>query len=529
MWHTFGYKNSTILMAPKVWSDFSATLPLIRSFSWGRNWPPEYPLFPSEPIRYHFLFYFLVGTLEKLGVRLDWALNLPSALGFFGLMVIIYLLGKLLFKSRAVGFLGVIFFLFNGSLSFLEFFRQHPLSIHTLRDITTNLVFPSFGPYDGKIVSAFWNLNIYTNQRHLAAAYAGALLFVYLLIKSVLINKKISSQQVLLMGFIWGLYPFFHKAVFLIIGLILVWFWLVFPKLRRPVFFILLIGSLLALPQIIYQMGYQLQQQSIQSAIMFNPGYLIDKPLNFEKIFYYWWLNLGLGLFLIPLGFLMAPKIARRVFFVFLFSFLAGSLFQFTPDIAGNHKFFNFFIIGGNLFTAWAIAFFWRKIKLARILIPLAIFFLILSGIIDLFPIFREPIGKTADAPINPDILWIKKNTPPDAVFLNSNFFNPVNLSGRKIFFGWPYFSWGVGYDTFARDKTREFLLNPSDFKTFCHTAKNNDLDYLILNKNEQMAEINLVLNKDFFEQNLIEVYENSENGYTIYSILKSCPILIKQ
>src|SRR3989338_2340453 len=74
---------SSILIGGKYWSDFCGHLPQIRSFSKGLNWPPEYPLFPGEPIRYHFLFYALVGLLEKSGLRLDWALNIPSALGFF--------------------------------------------------------------------------------------------------------------------------------------------------------------------------------------------------------------------------------------------------------------------------------------------------------------------------------------------------------------------------------------------------------------------------------------------------------------
>ena len=121
MWRTFQYHNHTFYISAKVWSDFAAHLPLIRSFSWGQNWPPEYPLFPGEPIRYHFLFYFLVGQLEKLGLPLDWALNLPSALGFGGLLTIIYLFSKFIFQSSLTGFLAVILFLFNSSLSFLEF------------------------------------------------------------------------------------------------------------------------------------------------------------------------------------------------------------------------------------------------------------------------------------------------------------------------------------------------------------------------------------------------------------------------
>jgi len=82
--------DGNLKLALKLWSDFAATIPLIRSFSLGDNFPPQYPIFAGPPIRYHFLFYLVVGFLEKIGVRLDWALNIPSAISFFALILIIY-------------------------------------------------------------------------------------------------------------------------------------------------------------------------------------------------------------------------------------------------------------------------------------------------------------------------------------------------------------------------------------------------------------------------------------------------------
>src|SRR3989338_1003984 len=151
MFSTFSYKAGSMLIASKAWSDFASTIPLIRSFSLGSNFPPQYPLFPGEPIHYHFLFYLLVGILEKIGVRTDYSLNVLSIFGFFGLLIMIYMLAEKLFHSKFVGILSVILFLFNGSLSFLEFFKIHQLSASTLNDIILNKTFPSFGPYDGKI------------------------------------------------------------------------------------------------------------------------------------------------------------------------------------------------------------------------------------------------------------------------------------------------------------------------------------------------------------------------------------------
>lgn len=523
MWHTFGYKDGVILMAPKVWSDFSATLPLIRSFSWGSNWPPEYPLFPGEPIRYHFLFHFFVGMLERVGVRLDWALNLPSALGLFALMVLIYLLGKLLFKSRWVGLLGVVFLLFNGSLSFLEFFKLHPLSANTLTDIATNMAFPSFGPYDGKIVSAFWNLNIYTNQRHLAAAYAGVLLIIYLLTKAVIRKKAVSGKQVALMAGIFGLYPFFHKAMFPVIGLTLGWFWLVFPRIRRPVFWIGLVGGLLALPQVYYQMGDQLTQTGGQPAVLYNPGYLVDKPLTVKSFLEYWFYNLGLGMILIPLGLLLADKKIRKIFFIFVFSFLAGYLFQYTPDIAGNHKFFNFFILGGNLLAAFVIVKLWRKSWLGKLIAPLLVSAMILSGIIDFFPVANEKMGESLDIPGNPIVTWVRENTPRDAVFLNSSYFSPVSQAGRKVFLGWPYFVWSAGYDLEGeRSRDYRMIYESNNKLEICRYLVENNIDYFDVQ--DTQGDPNLPnIDLDFFYNNFVPEFSVTTNRYALFETKKNC------
>ena len=83
MFSTFSYEKGVMEISSKAWSDFANHIPLIRSFSLGNNFPPQYPLFAGPPIRYHFLFYAFAGFLEKTGIRIDYALNIPSILGFF--------------------------------------------------------------------------------------------------------------------------------------------------------------------------------------------------------------------------------------------------------------------------------------------------------------------------------------------------------------------------------------------------------------------------------------------------------------
>lgn len=515
MFSTFSYKAGSMLIAVKAWSDFASTIPLIRSFSLGNNFPPQYPLFPGEPIHYHFLFYFFVGILEKLGIRIDYALNIPSSLSFFALLLMIYLVAKRIFKSKAVGILSVVFFLFNGSLSFLEFFKQHPLSSNTIKDVITNPVFPSFGPYDGKIVSAFWNLNIYTNQRHLAGAFAISLFIIYLFLIPILKKQKVNFKISILLGIVLGFFFYFHLAVFLMTIIVLILLSAFFKELRIPGLIILMIAGIIAIPQYFYLWsGGQTFKPLVAT------GYLANYKLTVLSFIEYWFLNLGLHVILIPLGFAVSPRIAKRIFIAFLSIFVIGNTIQFSPEIAANHKFFNYFMILGVMFSAYFLYYLFKKSIFTKSLTVIIFTILILSGIIDFFPVYNDSKITLADYPISPDIKWIKDNTPRNSIFLNSQYlYDPASLAGRKIFLGWPYFSWSAGYDTLTKDNLRKSLLNSTSLDLFCNQALKNKINYVELDKEKTEFPINY----SFFEKNFIRSYTNPGSTYKIYDIESKC------
>lgn len=516
MWHTFDYQEGIIYIASKAWSDFAAHIPLIRSFSWGNNFPPEYPLFPGQPIKYHFLFYMIAGFLERTGLSLDWALNLPSTLGFWLLLITIFWLSQFIFRNKLTALLSVIFFLFNSSLSFVYFFRKNDLfSPKIFAEIASNQIFPAFAPYDGSLISGgFWNLNVFTNQRHFAPALAiclGTILFILTRIK----KNRLNLNQALACGFILGILPLAHTGVFLMSLTLLGMIWLIFKQ--RKILASLLVTGLLSLPQV-----YYLKSGSQSLGLQFRPGYLMINNLNLFTFTRYWLLNLGLSTFLIPLGFFLSNRFAKKIFLCFLPIFIIGNLFQFGPDIAVNHKFFNLWIIVANMFSAYALSWLFRKKIWGKLLVILLIIPMTLSGIIDFFAIKNDPIYSIADAPINQDVLWIKNNTPPDAIFLNSSYiFHPASLAGRKIFLGWPYFSWSIGYDTQRRDAERKKILEATlgNKKLICNLLNKNQIDYVCLEESAQ----EISANKDFWENNFSAVYQNKKTGFLIYDVKYSC------
>jgi hypothetical protein len=567
MFHTFSYDRDAQLIeiAGKCWSDFGAHIPMIRSFSMGGNFDrmlnfqlPEYPIFPGAPIRYHFIFYMIVGFMEKIGVRIDWALNIPSIIGFSGLLTLIGIISYKLFKNYAVALLSVLFFLFNGSLSFLKFFEKKPLSLTTLTDITTNRTFSSFGPWDGGIISAFWNLNIYTNQRHLAAGFALGVGFIALVL--FLEKKSWKAQLPYLFISVPLLYllPYFHQPMLIIIGLFMMWYFFVMKKIR---IFLLLTGLISVGPILLQLLSFS------TDASMFSwyPGYLIHGTITPILALRYWFHNLGLHLLLIPIGFLIAPLKVKKIMFPIFVLFLISNCFKFSVEIAANHKFFNFFMIFGNMLSAYVLAKIWdwnkkntkecgEQTKFCAASLPLKdgahgkheigtgdaskfsfvtiafriftiliFLFLTLSGIIDFFAVANDSKIPMVDIPRNEIATWIEGHTPTNAVILNTSYlYNPASIAGRSIFLGWPYFPWSAGYKE-NRMPIMKTMYESKDPTVYCPLLKKYNISCVTVEAVSGNPDLPTI-DPGYFKTVTIPEFTSTTGTYAIYTTVSLCP-----
>lgn len=537
MFHTFSYDpiQKEFILASRVWSDFAAHIPLIRSFSLGYNWPPEYPLFPGEPIRYHFLFYFLVGILEYAGVRIDLALNLPSAVGFAGLLLLIYKLSLLFTSKRSVGILAVLFFLFNGTLSFLRFFEPSGSSVEhfftALLQIPSIKNFPSFGPWDGGLVTAFNNLNVYTNQRHLAPSFAVALTLIYFLIKTPPTQRTIQQRtlRVALVSIVFSLLLFMNQAALLPTLIVSIGIFLWCKTSRIP----LLLGGLATLPAVVL---FILIAQPSGSPTL-QPGYLSPAPFAWSTFLEFWIHNLGVHIVLIPFGILLFPKPFRWFAVPLLIIFVVPNLFKLSTDMINNHKLFNFFMIFGAIYSSYAIVV--LRSRLLRlvgrltgvtklilqsgisIFIGSVLLLLIFSGVIDLFVIQNDYSLRLSDIPTNQDARFILNNTSSKDIILNSTwFYHPASLAGRAIYNGYAFFTWSAGYDTY----TREALV-----KTIYRSNKKDDICTLLLQ--EEIAFVELNRQPETFIQPINTLwytmspifYDNPASGITLFKTADIC------
>lgn len=476
MFSTFHTSQDQIKIDSKLWSDFGAHIPLIRSFSYGQNLPPEYPTFPGEPIRYHFLFYFVVGMMEKVGINLGLALNLFSAIGFSLLLIMIFKISLMLFKKTSVGILAILLFLFNGSLSYILYFQEHPFSIHSFKQIITNSQFASFGPWDGNIVSAFWNLNIYTNQRHLALGFGLSLLIIWIYLRTLLSNSKPKKKHLLITAIIMIILPLLHQASFFITLSTIFFLTVLNVKTIKTLYLYPLLVALVSIPGMIYLVNRQ------GSLVQFQTGFLAESATVFGR-FEYWFYNLGLYLFLIPIVFYLSSRFQKKVFLAVFPLFITANLLRLSPDMINNHKLINFFMIFVVILTAGQLINIWRQKKYLRPIIIILLILLTFSGLIDIFPIFNDHHLTLDDINKNQTTLWITSNTASNSVFLTSTYlYNPASLAGRKTYLDYGYFNWSLGYDDSERKQLLSSLFSPViSHESVCDLLLQNQIDFVLI------------------------------------------------
>jgi len=195
MFAVLDFKGGTLLIGITQWSDYGPNTAIVQSFALGHNFPTQYPHFSGEPIRYHFLFYFLAGNLEFLGLNLVWSLNLISTLTLVCMLALVIAFGQLLFKSRAVGCIASWFFFFHGTLNCVAFLRRQTsfkgalLAIYGLRDYLT-----SGYPYRGEDWG-IWTQVVFINQRHLASSIGIFLVVLIFLFDRYLERAKEKERE----------------------------------------------------------------------------------------------------------------------------------------------------------------------------------------------------------------------------------------------------------------------------------------------------------------------------------------------
>ena len=544
MFASFNTTGSKLQISNPEYSDFGPNTAIMQSFAVGHNFPTEYPHFSGDRIRYHFLFYFQGGNLEFLGLDPTWSLNLLSIITLVAMLMLVMALGEVLFHSRAVGRVGSVLFFFFGSLSYIPFLHKQGSVRGAVQAILHLREFlPTIFPYRGEAWGT-WSQVTFLNQRHFASAIAILLLVLTFLViqyrafyakrvaaaasgKTLTPEPGASPEGVpetlsgnatspenlpastsagpatpllevkrpaaftrqtlrstmpgfIFSGVLLGLLPMWNSAVFIAAFVILAVLFVLCP-LRVQMVALAIPAGLIALPQMLY---LSTGNGRAQMPKLLHWGYTLDHPTAWN-VTKYLGFSFGVKSVLIALALLFASRLQRRVFVAVSGLLLIAFSFQFTIEVLANQKFFHIWVIIANLFVAFALWRLWHLSfagtrlpgKLAAILLFIPI---IPGGLIEFFPI-HNTYWSEVPYKNDPLIEWLMKETKPRDIFLTDRFVNhPILMAGRRVFYGWPYYSWGAGYDSSKRDKTYQELFQTKDPKKVFRLLKDNNISYVV-------------------------------------------------
>ena len=321
-------------------------------------------------------------------------------------------------------------------------------------------------------------------------------------------------------GILLGLLPMFNSAVFLSAAAVLGVLFLLF-SLRGQMLVLAVAAGVVALPQMLY---LSTGSGRAQMPKLLHWGYTIDHP-TLANVTKYLGFTFGFKWLLIALALVFAGSLQRRFFLAFLSLIAVAFCFQFTIEVLANQKFIHIWVIIANLFVAFALWRLWR-FSLGGTTLPgkfiAAVLFLlvILGGIIDFFPIHNTGWGEVTyrnDALID----WLKKNTSPRDIFLTDRFVNhPILMAGRRVFYGWPYYSWGAGYDATKRDRLYINMFESRDPWKVYHLLKENGIKYVGYDNAIRQAQFIKRPNQELFATYFPKVYDADKyNGLIIYKV----------
>ncbi len=380
MFRSFYVKDGTMHIGISVFSDFAPHLAVIRSFSLGSNFPTEYPHFADGTIRYHFLFQFLAGNLEYLGLRLDWAFNLPSILSLLSFLMLLYSFAVITMGKPWIGIITSILFFFRSSFAFFTFTGN----MGSLNEII-NRVLTNRDSHIGNTLHEEWGLwaqKVYVNQRHLAFAlgiFMLILIVVLPLFKKMLFSLrrlKISAEgnlianmknwlrefifskdawlpeNVLLSaaaGLILGALSFWNGAV-VVAALPILFVLAVFSKHRLQYFNIAVITIILSLIQVRFFTGAESQAVEPRLTIGFLSG-----SRNITGILRFYVELLGILPIMFIVSIALSNKKYRIVLSFLLIALTAFTILKYTPVFGVEYK----YLIGGAvLISILAVTFY---------------------------------------------------------------------------------------------------------------------------------------------------------------------------
>lgn len=490
-----------------IFSDFAPHTAMIRSFSLHDNFPTQYPHYGGADVKYHFMFQFLAGNLEYLGLRIDWAFNWISATSLWSFLVLLYFIAKKVTGYAAAGVITVFMFFCRSSFAALDKI-VNALADGRWSDFFSNSQFIGYTNHEDW---GLWNYNVFLNQRHLGfGLLIAAIAIMYFIdrlewlddievsgegrlsrLKSgcMIVGKHIvaskdawtispSWKTAAVVGLMLGALSFWNGAVVVATLLILFGF-AVWSNHKLDYAVTAVITLILTFIQTNFFMDKSVGQSI---GVTYQFGFLADE-LTMPGVITY--LIKLAGIYFI--GVVVLMLVLRPSFKAMIFSFILPVIFAFTvsmtPDIAVNHKYIIIATIFLNIFFAYAIVRLWKDWRgiLTKCIAVILISLLTVTGAYDLLTIYnsdKNAVGIDLDSKLTG---WLKDNIKEtDLVLTGEDSMSETTFAGIMLYNGWPYYAWSAGYDTETRAHNAITIYGSDNKEEIENLVKCEGITYIV-------------------------------------------------
>lgn len=533
MFYVFYIKDGVMYAGLTVCSDYAPHTAMMRSFSLGNNFPTQYPHFGGADVKYHFMFQFLAGNLEYLGLRLDLAYNLLSIGSLLGFLMLLYELALRITGRMCCGIWTIILFFFRSGMAFWRFLWEHLQAGDLLTVLQENTAFIGYTENENW---GLWNFNVYLNQRHLAFGLLLVTLALYLFMDWLeagisheekglqWLGKRFTApetwkcrqpEKALFMGLFLGLGAFWNGAA-VIGGLLILMGFAIFSDGKLDYLITALVTVFFSFLQTkIFirgsAMGFQLYL-----------GFLAEEKTPWGVVKYLFWMG---GIFF--LGLLGLVVFLRRKGRVLAVSFLIPTIFAFTilmtVDINVNHKYIMISYAFLGILWAWAVCSLWRGKVIKKILAVVLAVCLTVTGVYDFVVILKgNGYGHRIAINMNSELTaWLAENLDKNDLLLTPEYsINEVTMSGVMLYCGWPYYAWSAGYDTYYRAAQAVTIYTTSDRELLKNLVKQEKITYILYEEDSQFEGQDC--REDVIAENYELVYENPGGSIRIYKTSES-------
>ncbi|MDD1720554.1 MAG: hypothetical protein LUP95_01020 [Euryarchaeota archaeon] len=495
-----------LVMHPTEASDMNFHLSIISRFVESQHVPPEDPYLPTYYIVYNWFMHVYIGTLaisSGISALLVFKLAIPVLL--FTLAMNTYVLCRYAFNN-ATALIAMLLYTLGGGLAWIVILLVQPAEQPT--DLFLYLIY-QFS--DTATIKYDQTILFYLLPQ--TETFALVILTFAFVVWTTLV-KSLKLKSTLLFGLVLGLLPYYHVItalpLFAAVGV-----YTVFTYVKKDTkgakysFLSLLVGSAVALPQVLLLVGGQNQAE-----IAFSTYSL-----------YFMFLVYGLIAILAAVGaYRSLQNEAARPLMYFALCVLVLMGVIALPLTQNTYRFLVFLYLPIAVFASFYIASTIQAIRTARglsrpvllkIAAIVAALVLALPSTYMLWQFYNDETYTLATTDEVMALDWVKANTNKDAIFLEEpSTFPRVPLeTGRRVAFAGPLYT--IQYHGISLQQEIDTVMNERSSQSLSQDLQQLNVSYVFMGSREQRYELaTTVEDQNYFES----VYSNPT--VTIYKVI---------